>query len=190
MHTAGRATEIGKPKAAPTRESRTPMNSPRERILFVTGKLAEYSLTQVVEGLSQGVGFDYRVAVLPISVAALMHVDWVKRKLRIEEAVDRVVVPGWCQGDLRSLSDLYGVPFERGPKDLHELPDQFGRKRATPDLSRYDIEIIAEINHATRQSDEQIVTQAAALRRDGADVIDIGCVPGEESSRAVKSRGY
>ena len=46
------------------------------------------------------VGFDYRVAVLPISVAALMHVDWVRRKLPIEEPADRVVLPGWCQGDL------------------------------------------------------------------------------------------
>lgn len=160
------------------------MASPKERILFVTGRLAEYSLRQVVERLSERVGFDYRVAVLPISVAALMHVDWVRRKLQIEESVDRVVVPGWCQGNLESLSAHYGVPFERGPKDLHNLPDQFGQQKAAPDLSRYDIEIIAEINHATRMPDEQIVAQAAALRRDGADVIDIGCVPGEGSTRA------
>jgi dihydropteroate synthase-like protein len=156
----------------------------RERILFITGKLAEYSLRQTVARLSERAGFDYRVAVLPISVAALMHVDWVKRKLQIEEPVDRVMLPGWCQGDIESLTLCYGIPFERGPKNLLDLPDQFGQKRPAPDLSLYDIEIIAEINHATRLSDQQIVAIATALRADGADVIDVGCIPGEESSRA------
>ncbi len=169
----------------PTPDRRNvPMAASGERILFVTGKLAEYSLRQTVAGLSQKVGFDYRVAVLPISVAALMHVDWVRRKLQIEESVDRVVLPGWCQGNLEPLTEFYGVPFERGPKDLHDLARQFGHAKAAPDLSRYDIEIIAEINHATRVSDKQIVADATALRADGADIIDVGCVPGEESNRA------
>jgi dihydropteroate synthase len=199
MRSAERTAEIGEPIASkePTPDGRNkPMASSRERILFITGKLAEYSLRQVVARLSERVGFDYRVAVLPISVAALMHVDWVRRKLQIEESFDRVVLPGWCQGDLESLSNYYGVSFERGPKDLHNLPDQFGQRRATPDLSRYDIEIIAEINHATRLSDADLVALAASLRRDGADVIDVGCVPGEESNRTgeiariLKSDGF
>jgi dihydropteroate synthase-like protein len=152
--------------------------------VFVTGKLAEFSLRRVVERLSSEVGFDFRVAVLPISVAALMHADWVRRKLSLEEAADRVVLPGWCQGDLDVLASCFGVPFERGPKDLHNLPDHFGWTQPAADLSRYDIEIVAEINHAPRLSDAQIVCLATDLRNDGADVIDLGCVPGEQWSRA------
>ena len=49
-------------------------------------------------------GFDYEVAVLGISVAALMRVDWVCRKLIVPEGVQRVVIPGWCGGDIEYLS--------------------------------------------------------------------------------------
>src|SRR4051794_16609969 len=73
---------------------------PRERIVFVTGKLAEYSLRRLVERLSDQVGFEYRVAVLPISVAALMQAEWVARKLVLDDSPNRVVLPGWCQGEL------------------------------------------------------------------------------------------
>ena len=119
----------------------------RERILFVTGRLAEFSLRRVVEKLAPQVGFDYDIAVLGISVAALMHVDWVLQKLQPESnsQFDRVILPGWCQGDLQPLRDRFGVPFELGPKDLHDLPEHFGREgKPPPDLSRYDIEILAE----------------------------------------------
>jgi dihydropteroate synthase len=156
----------------------------RERIVFVTGKLAEFSLRRMVERLSGEVGFDYRVVVLPISVAALMHVEWVRRKLSLEEPVDRVVLPGWCQGDLDVLASRFGMPFERGPKDLQNLPDHFGRKQQPPDLSQYDIEIVAEINHAQRLTDAEIVALSTGLRLDGADVIDLGCIPGEVWGRA------
>jgi len=152
--------------------------------VFVTGKLAEFSLRRVVERLSTEVGFEFRVAVLPISVAALMHVDWVRRKLSLEEPVDRVVLPGWCQGDLDGLASCFGVRFERGPKDLHNLPDHFGQTQPAADLGPYDIEIVAEINHAPRLADSQIVGLATDLRNDGADVIDLGCIPGEPWSRA------
>ena len=50
-----------------------------ERILFVTGRLAEFSLGRLLEKLSRQVGFDYEICVLGISVAALMHADWVNR---------------------------------------------------------------------------------------------------------------
>src|SRR4029077_5386918 len=56
--------------------------------------------------------------------------------------------------------------------------------RQPPDLSKFDIEIIAEINNAPRLSDEEIITQALALQADGADVIDVGCIPGESWERA------
>jgi dihydropteroate synthase-like protein len=150
----------------------------------VTGKLAEYSLRRVVERMSAEIGFDYQVAVLPISVAALMQVDWVARKFSLNDRADRVIVPGWCQGDLDFLSDRFEVPFERGPKDLHNLPDYFGKPATPPDLSGYEIEILAEINHAPRLVDTEIVRLAHAMKNDGADVIDLGCVPGESWARA------
>ena len=157
---------------------------PRERILFVTGRLAEFSLRRVLEPLGRNVEFDYDVAVLGISVAALMHAEWVLRKLPGVEGFDRVILPGWCQGDLAPLNEQFGTPFLRGPKDLHDLDEFFGREGKPPaDLSRFDIEILAEINHAPRLSDAQILEQAARYRASGANVIDLGCVPGESWSR-------
>jgi dihydropteroate synthase len=156
----------------------------RELIVFITGKLAEFSLRRIVERLSDEIGFDFQVAVLPISVAALMQVEWVARKFSLTERPDRVILPGWCQGDLGILAGRYEVPFERGPKDLHDLPDYFGRSATPPDLSRYDIEILAEINHAPRLHDAEIVRLAREMTRDGADVIDLGCIPGESWQRS------
>ncbi|MEX2288064.1 MAG: DUF6513 domain-containing protein [Planctomycetaceae bacterium] len=158
---------------------------PRERILFVTGRLAEHALRRVLESLGRQAEFDYDVAVLGISVAALMHADWVRRKLEVARAYDRVILPGWCQGDLAPLSEHIGSPVELGPKDLYDLPEHFGDlAKSPPDLSRYDIEIVAEINHAPRLADAEIIRQAAAFRGSGADVIDVGTVPGESWGRA------
>ena len=157
----------------------------RERILFVTGRLAERSLRRVVKSVSEQVGFDYDVAVLGISVAALMHAGWVSRKLRVTAAYSRVILPGWCHGDLKSLALQFSTPFELGPKDLFDMPEFFGRERRTPpDLSQHDIEIIAEINHVPRLNDREIVDAAAAYRTAGADVIDLGCIPGDSWNRA------
>ncbi|MBS0265024.1 MAG: dihydropteroate synthase [Planctomycetes bacterium] len=151
----------------------------RQRILFVTGRLAERPLRRLLERLSEQVGFDAEVAVMGISVAALMQVEFLQRKLTVPAHIDRVVVPGWCQGSLTVLQEQFGKPFEHGPKDLHELPEYFGQKRRlAADLSKYDIEILAEINHAPRLDDAEIVDQALALRHAGADVIDLGCIPG------------
>lgn len=156
----------------------------REKILFVTGRLAEFSLRRVLESLSEKARFDYEVEVLGISVAALMHVDWVKRKLDVPAGFDRVILPGWCRGDLAPLQEKYATPVERGPKDLHDLPDHFGKRKSVPvDYGKYDIEILAEINHAPRLTDAQLLAQAEAYRISGADFIDLGCVPGESWAR-------
>ncbi|MGH7129079.1 MAG: DUF6513 domain-containing protein, partial [Planctomycetaceae bacterium] len=45
----------------------------RERILFVTGRLAEPALRRVADTLGRQLGFDFEIAVLGITVAALMH---------------------------------------------------------------------------------------------------------------------
>src|SRR5262245_17572787 len=67
-----------------------------ERILFVTGRLAEPALRTCLDELSAQAGFEPRVAVLGISVAALMTAEWVRRKLSVPPDVARVVLPGWC----------------------------------------------------------------------------------------------
>lgn len=170
---------------------------PAERILFVTGRLAEASLRELLATLAPKVGFEYDVAVLGISVAALMSVDFVARKLEAPQAVDRVLLPGWCGGELDSLTQKFGTRFERGPKDMFDLPEYFGgRAKLPPDLSRYDIEILAEINHAPRLSDRELLAQAEKYRRGGADVIDLGCIPDErwlrvgEATRLLRSEGF
>lgn len=170
---------------------------PRERILFVTGRLAEPALRRVVERLAQDLGFEADVAVLGITVAALMHVDWVRQKLSVAADIDRVILPGWCQGDIAQLGAAFGKIVERGPKDLHDLPEFFGRQGKEPvDLSQYDIEILAEINHAPRLSDSEIVSQASRYRDSGADVIDLGCIPGEswqrigDMTKLLRSHGF
>jgi dihydropteroate synthase len=170
-------------------DSSSPKRRParREQIVFITGKLAEFSLRLVVHPLSAQIGFDFQVVVLPISVAALMQVEWVARKFSLSDQLsrpDRVILPGWCQGDLGILVGRFEVPFERGPKDLHHLPDYFGKPRTPVDLSNYDIEILAEINHAPRRGAADIVLDARALQNDGADLIDLGCVPGESWEQA------
>ena len=155
----------------------------RERILFVTGRLAEPSLRSILQPLAERAGFDYDVAVLGISVAALMHVNWVRRKLVVPPGFSKVILPGWCDGDLASLEREFGVSVICGPRDLFDLPEFFGRgSRTPPTLNDYSIEILAEINHAPRLSDQDLLRQADAYRQSGADVIDLGCIPGENWS--------
>jgi len=159
-----------------------------ERLLFVTGRLAEPLVRQVVADVQATEDWDADVTVLGISVAALMHADWVARKLTIEGEYDRVILPGWCQGELRTLEQQFGVPFELGPKDIRDLPTMFGSQPAhnAADLSAYDIEILAEINHTPRIDDAEILRIARHYADSGADVIDLGTVPGESWSRMVE----
>lgn len=156
-----------------------------ERILFVTGRFAEQPLREVVGKLESEFGISGTVAVTKISVAALLHVDWLAGQLQIEEAFDRAILPGWCQGDPQRLQEQFDIPFEIGPKDLFDLPTYFGSdEQKVVDLTKYSIEILAEINHAPRMSDDDILSLSQHYRDSGADIIDLGCVPGEPWSRA------
>lgn len=156
-----------------------------ERILFLTGRLAERSLRSVVTDLSQKRGFDFEIEVVGVSVAALMHTGLITRRVSLEgRRFTRAIVPGWCQGDLNDVSRQFGIPFERGPKNLFDLPEFFGmQSRKQPDFDDYDIEIIAEINHAPQLTDRHIMAMANQYRANGANVIDIGCVPGDSWNR-------
>jgi dihydropteroate synthase-like protein len=122
--------------------------------------------------------FEPCVAVMKITVAALMTTEWIARFLEVPPATDLVLLPGLCEGDTAILSERFGVPVEKGPKDLREIPQYFGRAAAALDYGAYTIEILAEINNAPKLSPAAVRAAAAAFRASGADLIDVGCTPG------------
>ncbi len=153
--------------------------SDQPRLLFVTGRLAEFALRQVLDELAPRAGFHAEVAVLPISVAALMPPQWVARHLERQEGIDRVILPGHCRGDLSLVIEKVGVPVERGPEDLRDLPRFFGQADSRLEgYGAFDIEILAEINHVPRLSLDELLNAARRYREEGADRIDLGCDPG------------
>jgi dihydropteroate synthase-like protein len=149
------------------------------RLLFVTGKLAEPALRRTLADLAPKAGFTPDLAVLPITVAALMTADWVARHLHVPPGTEKVMLPGLCLGDVATVADTTGVPAELGPKDLRDLPDYFGHTTGPPPgYGRYDIEILAEINHVPRLHRDELLKAARRFAAAGADVIDLGCDPG------------
>lgn len=168
----------------------------REHIHFVTGRLAEHALKSVVAPLASSVGFDATIDVLPITVAALMTPEWISRHWRPPAEATRIVLPGYCEGDLAPLAAQTTAPIERGPRDLRRLPEYFLREPPPSDYGAYDIQILAEINHCPRLTLAEILEQAAALGRDGADWIDVGCEPGPAwpgvggTVRALRDNGF
>ncbi len=173
------------------------MTPVRPRILFVTGKLAEPALKRVLAELAPQAGFEATIAVLNITVAALMTTDWVSRHLPKDLAADRLILPGLCRGETDCVTSATGIAAEHGPKDLRDLPEYFGKKSGPPPgYGKSDIEILAEINHASSKSLAVILSEARSYRASGADVIDIGCDPAvlweglSEAVRMLKSEGF
>ncbi|MGH8728455.1 MAG: DUF6513 domain-containing protein [Burkholderiales bacterium] len=166
-----------------------------EHILFLTGKLAEKSLHKVLSAL-QPAEFSYEVRQIGINVAGLMTADFIARRLPDAAGATRILVPGRCRGDLDSLSQRYGVPVVRGPEELKDLPQYFGRKGKPADLSRHDVLIFAEIVDAPKMDIAAIAARAEKYRDDGADVIDLGCLPDtpfphlEDAVAELKQKGF
>jgi dihydropteroate synthase-like protein len=165
-----------------------------EHLLFLTGRLAEPRVARVLASMQPE--FSYEVHDVGVKVAALMTGEMIRRRLRPPLAADRVIVPGRCRGDLVALSEHFRTPFVRGPDDLKDLPEYFGRGRAERDLSRHDVRIFAEIVDAPALDVGAIVSRAQLHRAAGADVIDLGCLPDtpfpqlEQAVQALRAEGF
>ncbi|AEF99666.1 DUF6513 domain-containing protein [Methylomonas methanica] len=165
-----------------------------ERILFLTGKLAEKQLRQILAAMDPD--FYYKVKEMGVKVAALMTTDMIGRRLKDTEGATRIVIPGRCRGDIEALSQQLGVPVDRGPEEVKDLPQYFGKGAHHYDLSRYQTKIFAEIVDAPNISVEAVVERAYYYQEQGADVIDIGCLPGtpfpqlQECIGTLKQEGF
>lgn len=166
-----------------------------QKLLFLTGRLAEARLIKTIGSLDLAEG-SWRVANIGIKVAALMTEGIVKNRLKGPVAADKVIVPGRSRMDLEKLSAHFGVPFERGPDELIDLPQYLGKGGAPPDLSRHDLRIFAEIIEAPTLTVDELVRRAAKLAASGGDVIDVGCQPDtpfphlDETVKALKAAGH
>jgi dihydropteroate synthase len=165
-----------------------------KKLLFLTGRLAEPRLAETVAAMGLPNG-SWRIANLGIKVAALMTENIVRNRLKEPLEADRVIVPGRARMNLAHLAEHYGVPFERGPDEIIDLPQYFGKGGGPPDLSKHDIRIFAEIVDAPGLSAEKLLEKGRELVNKGADVVDIGCQPDvkfphlEETVAAMKGAG-
>lgn len=169
-----------------------------ENLLFLTGKLAEKSLDKVLTEIQSDTktpAFKYRIQQVGVSVAALMTPKLIMRRVKDSGDADKVILPGLCQGDVTPLETQYGVPVERGPEDLKDLPQFFGQAGKQADLSQHQVKIFAEIVDAPYLSIAGIVDKAAQYQQQGANVIDLGCLPEipfphlADAIKALKSTG-
>jgi dihydropteroate synthase-like protein len=167
-----------------------------QRILFLTGHLAAGRLRKVLAEMTE-VDFAWETRDIGVQVAALMTTELIRRRLpRAAVEADRIVVPGHCAGDLAALSDELGVPIERGPEDLHDLPAHFGQQRLGVDLTRHDVRIFAEIVEAPHLALEDILARAREFAGEGADIIALGCLPAtpfphlEDAVAALHQAGF
>ncbi len=156
-------------------QSLTP--SPDHHYHFVTGRLAEAAVRNVVVALAKQHSFSYSIGVMPITVAALMTPRWLRRQLEVPANATHVILPGYCETGIEELAESLEIPVICGPNDCRALPEFFGNQLLEDDFGDYDIQIIAEINHAPRLTIDEVLAQARQLRSDGADIIDFGCDP-------------
>lgn len=166
-----------------------------DRLAFLTGHLAEARLRQELQAL-EPLPFAWEVRNLGVKVAALMTPEIIRRRVGALDGVAEIVLPGRCKGDLTALGSALGVPVRLGPEELADLPQFFGAKAKRRDLSAHDCRIFAEIVEASALDVGEIVARAAALMSEGADVVDLGCLPDtpfphlEEAVQELKRLGW
>lgn len=163
-----------------------------ERWVLVTGTLAREALERTLA--FQPLPVPHRVEALPIKVAALLTIPFLRGRLRCAPP-ERVLLPGLCKVDAAEAAGALGVPVALGPKDLRDIPFWFGRAPVEEDYGAHDLVILAEINDAGELPAGRLLEAAERYRASGADVIDLGCTPGRtwagvgEAVRALRERG-
>ena len=177
-----------------------------EHLLFLTGRLAQPNLERVLANID-ALPFTWETRELGLQVAALMTAEMIRRRVEVPvlgaagatqppRRVDRILVPGRCRGDVDELARHFGIPVQRGPEELKDLPRFFDRASQPIALDDYAVAIFAEIVDAPRLGVDAIVARARNLRADGADVIDLGCLPDTsfdhlaDSVSALKAEGF
>ncbi len=166
-----------------------------EHIVFLTGRLAQPSLERVLGAITPA-AFTWEVREIGLQVAALMTADMIRRRVELPVRADRIMVPGRCRGDLDALTAHFGIPVQRGPEELKDLPRFFNRAAQPIDLNEYEVAIFAEIVDAPKLAVDAIVARARLLAADGADVIDLGSLPETrfdhlaDSVKALKAEGF
>ena len=146
-----------------------------EKILFLTGKLAERQLKRILKIMKPE--FSYKISQVGVSVAALMSENIIMRRVSKDKEIDKIIVPGKFRGDLEKLSKFFDVPVERGPDDISHLPDYFGLDSSKMELDEYECDIFAEIVDAAVLDVNEIIQIAKKYVSMGANVIDLGCMP-------------
>lgn len=170
------------------------MSMAPEHLVFVTGKLARARLEKVASALPPE-RFAWSIADSGVKVAALMTEEIIKRRVTLPEGATRIVLPGRCRANPEALSRHFGVPVERGPDEIVDLPAHLGLAGRKVDLSRHDLRIFSEIVDASKMTAAQVVAKGADLARRGADVIDLGGLPDtdfphlEDCVRGLKAEG-
>ena len=165
-----------------------------EKILFLTGKLAERQLKRILKSMKPE--FSYKINQVGVSVAALMSENIIMRRVSKDNEVDKIIVPGKFRVDLNKLSNFFKVPVERGPDDISHLPDYFGLDSTNVELNDYECQIFAEIVDAAILKVDQIIKIAENYISMGANVIDLGCMPDtkfshlEETIQGLKELGF
>src|SRR5438874_1065581 len=152
--------------------------------------------------------FAYDVAVMKITVAALMTTPWIARFLAVPAGTDLVLIPGLCEGDPAVIAARAGegVRVEKGPKDLHQIPEYFGRAAAARDYGADGLEIVAEVNNAARRARAvggivpdrprdradrlRVLRLARALRRGPPPPPDRAPVHGDRQHHRAHRRGH
>ena len=169
-----------------------------DHLIFLTGKLAKISLGKVLSDISSQHNFTYEVMDMGVNVAALATIDIIMKKVdsAVMQEATKIVIPGRCRGDIEELSRYFKKTCVRGPEELKDIPSFLGLQGKDLDLSKYDTNIIGEITEAPNMKIEQIIQQAESYKKDGADIIDIGCLPSTkfphltDSIKELKRLGY
>jgi dihydropteroate synthase-like protein len=148
----------------------------KNNILFITGKLAEKNIRSILESIKDK-DFAYEIRNLNINVAALLTTEMIYRRIGNVDNFNKIILPGKVRGDIDELAKKLKIEIERGPEELKDLPIMFGGDPLKHDLSKYEVHIFAEITDAPNMKIQEIINMADNYRNNGADIIDIGCLP-------------